>query len=250
MSKLVCPECRHENEPERVYCHNCGARLNRTEAAVAAKNEEAQTIETRERLRRMMDGRAVKARLLALNIAKLLLGSCAAAALILMFLAPDLPQPAERELDLGPQIGLDLENALLQHRGAQLTYNEAQVNNYLANALKRKKTSLLDKPLLEFRRGIAQFGEGTFRMTLERSFLGWPLYTSGFYRASVQDGKIAAATEGGSIGRMPIHPQLMQYADFLVGDSWKALEQDRKQVEKLSAIEFHPQTVVLTTPTH
>ena len=54
--------------------------------------------------------------------------------------------------------------------------------------------------------------------------------------------------EGGMIGRMPIHPQLMRYADFLLGDVWKALEQDEKQVAKFAAIEFHPKTVVLTAP--
>jgi hypothetical protein len=64
----------------------------------------------------------------------------------------------------------------------------------------------------------------------------------------VQNGKIEASGDGGAIGRMPIHPQLMRYADFLFADVWKALELDRKQVEKLAAIEFHPQTVVLTTP--
>ena len=248
VTKLICAECRHENEEERVYCHNCGARLNKPAAAAAARNEEAQTIETRDRLRRMMDNRGVKARQWALNITKVLLGSCIAAALIQMFLPPDLPAPSSKDLVLGPQIGLDLENALLQHRGAQLTYREDQVNSYLGNVLKRKKVSLLDKPLLEFERGVAQFGEGTFRMTLERSFFGLSIYTSGFYRASMQDGKIAATSEGGAIGRMPIHPQLMQYADFLISDAWKAMDQDRKQVEKFAAIEFHPQTVVLTAP--
>jgi hypothetical protein len=59
-----------------------------------------------------------------------------------------------------------VENALVQHRSAQLTYGQDQVNSYLGNVLKRKKTSLLDKPLLEFRRGIAQFDEGSVRMTV------------------------------------------------------------------------------------
>src|SRR5207244_11163987 len=27
---LTCPECRHENEIERIYCHSCGARLDRS----------------------------------------------------------------------------------------------------------------------------------------------------------------------------------------------------------------------------
>ena len=247
MSNVVCPECRHENEPERVYCHNCGARLAGTASNISGKDEEAKRLETRERLRRMMDNRGVRARQLLSNFAKLILGSGVAAALILMFAAPDLP-PAAKELELGPQIGLDIEEALMQRRAIQFTYRQDQVNGYLATALKRKKTSLLDKPLLEFRRGIAQFDEGILRMTVERSFFGCSLYTSAYYRANVENGKIAAISQGGTIGRMPIHPQLMEYADFLFSDVWKALEQDRKQVEKMVAIEFHPQSVVLTPP--
>jgi len=33
MTKIVCGECRHENEAERIYCHNCGERLDRSMAA-------------------------------------------------------------------------------------------------------------------------------------------------------------------------------------------------------------------------
>lgn len=249
-SQLVCPECQHANEPERVYCHNCGAKLNRgPTVTIPGKTDDAETVATRERLRRLMDQRGVLRRRLAFNIGKLILGACVVAALIQMILAPDLPAPAGKELELGPQIGLDLENALLQHRGAQLIYQQDQVNNYFATALKRKKTSILDKPMLEFRRGVAQFDEGVFRMTAERSLFGLSLYTSVFYRANVQDGKITATCEGGMIGRMPIHPLVMQFAGFLLGDVWKALEQDEKQVAKFAAIEFHPKTVVLTAPT-
>ena len=250
MSQLACPECRHENEPERVYCHNCGAKLNRiASSAIPGKTDDAETLATRERLRRMIDPRGVKTRRLIFNIARLILGACLAAVLIQMFLPPDLPAPAGKDLELGPQIGLDLENALMHHRGAQLTYQQDQVNNYLTTALKRKKTSILDKPLLEFRRGVAQFHEGVFHMTAERSVFGLSIYASVFYRVNVQNGKIGAACEGGTIGRMPIHPQLMQYMGFLLGDVWKALEQDEKQVAKFAAIEFHPKTVTLTAPT-
>ena len=249
ISQLVCPECRHANEPERVYCHNCGAKLNRTAPAVIpGKTDDAETVATRERLRRMIEQRGVRTRRMIFNIAKLILGACLAAVVIQMFLAPDLPKAAGKELELGPQIGLDLENALLHHRGTQLIYQQNDVNNYLATALKRKKTSILDKPMLEFRRGVAQFDEGVFRMTAQRSVFGLSLYTSIFYQANVSDGKITAHCEGGMIGRMPIHPLLMRYADFLFGDVWKALEQDEKQLAKFSAIEFHARQVVLTAP--
>jgi hypothetical protein len=246
-TKLVCLECRYENESERIYCHSCGARLSNP--AAAGKSEETRVTEQREHLRRLMDNRGFKVRQCANKISKLLLGSCITAALIQMFLPPDLPAAGSKDLMLGPQINLELEKALYQHNGTQLTYREDQVNSYLGNVLKRKKAALLDKPMLDFQRGVAQIGEGSFRMTLERSFYGLSIYTSGFYRANVQDGKIFAANVGGAIGRMPIHPQLMQYAGFLVSDAWKAMEQDRKAVDKLAAIEFHPQTVVLTAPT-
>ncbi len=249
MSQLVCPECRHENEAERVYCHNCGAKLNRIAGApIPGKTDDADTVATRERLRRLLDPSGVKTRLLLFNIARLILGACLAAVLIQMFLAPDLPASAEKNLVLGPQIGLDLEKAITQHSGTQLTYQQDQVNNYLGNVLKNKKASLLDKPFLEFRRGVAQFDEGVFRMTVERSIFGCSLYTSAFYRANVQNGHATGVSDGGMIGRMPIHPELMQYADFLLGDVWKALAQDEKKVAKFSAIEFHPKTVVLTAP--
>jgi hypothetical protein len=246
MTKLLCPECRHENEPERVYCHNCGARLNRT-GGVPGKSDGATTAETQKRLRRMMDPRGFRARQLLFNVVKLILGSCVAAALIQMLLPPDLPVES-KTLDLGSQIGLDLEKAITEHHGAQLRYTQDQVNSYLTTVLKRKKTTLLDKPFLEFQRGVAALEEGALRFTAERSFLGYPLYTTASYSVSLQNGKIAAPSRGGSIGRMPIHPQLMQFTDVLLADVWKALELDRKQIAKLAAIELHPQTVVLTAP--
>ena len=247
ITKLICPECRYENEAERVYCHGCGARLCKP-VAEAAKNEEAQTIETRERLRRMMDNRGVKARQWATNIAKLLLGSCIAAALIQIFLPPDLPAPTGKEMLLGPQIGLELENALFQHRGAQVTYREDQVNSYLGTVLKRKKVSLLDKPMLDFERGsraVRRRHVSDDAGTL--LFRPFDLHIRVLSRECTKR-KNRGHERGRRVGRMPIHPQLMQYAGFLFSDAWKAMEQDRKQVEKFAAIEFHPQTVVLTAP--
>jgi len=41
----------------------------------------------------------------------------------------------------------------------------------------------------------------------------------------------------------------MKYGDVLFTDLWKALDRERKLVAKLAAIEFHPQTVVLTAAT-
>jgi hypothetical protein len=59
------------------------------------------------------------------------------------------------------------------------------------------------------------------------------------------NGKITAANLGGYIGRMPIHPALMKYADVLLGKAWECVARERNSVARLAGIEFHPQSVTL-----
>lgn len=247
MNKLICPDCRHENEPERVYCHNCGARLSGallTKKEPAAKEETP--AETRKRLQGMINPKGEKFRAGLRQVGKLIAASIFAAAIIEILSAPELP--ARREFkELGPQINLDLENAVMSHNGATMVYSEDDVNGYLAAALKRKKKDL-DKPLLTFENGFANFDTGVIRFTASRSLFGYPLYSAAFYKVALHDGKLDAHNCGGALGRLPIHPALMKYADFVFADIWKALAQDQKQVAQLSAIEFRPKSVALTAP--
>jgi hypothetical protein len=241
MIKLVCPECRRENEPERIYCHDCGARLDRTALAkIAPKGENAQ--ETQRRLRTMLDPQRAKMRHLFFKTSKMILGALATAALVQMVLPPDLPARAKTG-DFPPQINLDLENAVLNHQTAPLQYTEVQVNAYLGSALKSKQAAL--SKLLQFERATVSFDETACRVTAERSLFGISVYTSTSSKVSVQNGTLNATNTGGSIGRLPIHPLIMKYGDALFADLWAALDREKKSVAKMGTIEFHPQAVVL-----
>jgi hypothetical protein len=242
MIKLICPECRRENEPERIYCHDCGARLDRSALAkVVPKGEEPE--DTQRRLRSMLDPQRVKIRMMFFKVSKLILGSCALAALVQMLLPPDVP-PRVKSVDFPPQINLELENASMNHSVTPLRYTEAQVNAYLGNALKSKQTAL--SKLLQFERAIVNFDEGVCRITAERSLYGYSIFTATSSKVTLQDGKVVASNNGGSIGRLPIHPALMKYGDLIFSDLWTALEREKKSTSKMGAIEFHPQAVVLS----
>ena len=242
MIKLVCPECRRENEPERIYCHHCGARLDRTALAkIAPKGEDAK--ETQKRLRTMLDPQRAKIRHLFFKTSKVILGALATAAIIQMILPPDMP-PRPKTGDFPPQITLDMENALLNHSAAPLQYTEAQVNAYLGSALKSKQTAL--SKLLQFERAIVKFDENVCAITAERSLFGFSLFTTTSSKVSLQNGTVSTTNNGGSIGRLPVHPMLMKYADPLFSDLWTALDRERKAISKMGAIEFRPQAVVLT----
>ena len=243
MIKLVCPECRRENEPERIYCHDCGARLDRSALAkIAPQGEDAK--ETQRRLRSMLDPQRAKMRLMFFKVSKLILGALALAAVIVMVLPPlDLPANLKSD-EFPPQINLDLENAAMSRGAAPLRYTDAQVNAYLGNALKSKQAAL--SKLLKFERALVSFDEGVCRITAERSLFGFSLFTATSSKVALDNGKVVASNIGGSIGRMPLHPMVMKYGDIIFSDLWTALDREKKAVAKMGGIEFQPQTVILT----
>lgn len=240
MTKLVCGECRHENEAERIYCHNCGERLDRS--AAAAQKPMVDPTETHRRLQKMLEPPS-RVRHNFFAVSKLVLAAVAAAALVEMALPPELPAPTKI---VSPQIDLDLENAHL--RPSPLEYSQDQINAYLAYRLISKKAALT-YPFLTFVRATASFREGACTIGVERSLFGYSIFSRTSHRVDTSAGKIAAPNVGGWIGRLPIHPAIMQLGDIIFADLWSALERERKLIAKMGAVNFHDGSVTITAPT-
>jgi len=243
LTKLVCPECRLENESERIYCHECGARLDRS-ALIKQKGKEEDPKATQRRLHSMFDPRRAKLRKDFFNISKVILGAVLIATLVQMLRAPDLPESKGASGILPAQINLDLENAAMDPRIGALRYSEDQVNAYLVYTLKGKQAAL--SKYVQFDRAVIAFGEASCRATVQRSLYGLPVFTTASFAPQIQNGAVVVKSHGGSIGRMPIHPMLMQYGDFLFTDVRTAVERERKSLSKLGAVELHPQSIVVT----
>jgi hypothetical protein len=191
----------------------------------------------------MLDPQRAKMRLMFFKVSKLILGALLLAALIQMLLPPDVPARVKSD-EFPPQINLDLENAATSRGAAPLRYTETQVNLYLGNTLKSKQAAL--SKVLQFERALVNFDEGVCRITAERSLFGYSLFTATSSKVAIENGKLVPSNVGGSIGRMPIHPMMMKYADIIFSDLWTALDREKKAVAKMGAIEFQPQTVILT----
>ena len=240
MTKIVCGECRHENEAERIYCHNCGERLDRS--AAAAQKPMVDPTETHRRLQKML-GPPSRVRHNFFAVSKLVLAAVAAAALVEMALPPELPAPTKI---VSPQIDLDLENAHL--RPSPLEYSQDQINAYLTYRLISKKKALT-YPFLTFVRATASFREGACTIAMERSLFGYSIFSRTSHRVETNAGKIAATNVGGWIGRLPIHPVVMQFGDIIFADLWSALDRERKLIGKMGAVNFHESSVTISAPT-
>ena len=243
MSKLICPDCQHENETERIYCHHCGARLDRTGVIKERGSEEEASERSRQHLKKMFDPNRGRWKYIARRWVKMLLGAFCLAVVIVLLLPPDLP-PAPKQADFAPMINMDIVSALSSQQPASLVYSEEQVNSYLASLLKRKD-SPAQQGILPLRRLFVQFQEGQCNIHTERRLFGLSLYGGSAYRVALEGGQIKTSNVGGYIGRMPIHPMVMKYAHVLFGKAWQTLERERKSVARLAGIEFHPQSVTL-----
>lgn len=239
--QLTCPECQRQNEAERIYCHDCGARLDRSVLA-DRKTAKAETAEDlHKRMRGMFSQRRIKARLAFFKTVKVLLAAIAAAALVVILIPPDVPSAVKTET-LPPQINLNLETLTESRQPQTMQFAEADVNAYVGNVMKRKKEKL-EHPLLDFERAILEFSEGNCRMTLERSIFGYSIFTSGDYDVQVKDGKITATPKSAAIGRMPIHPSALPYAGFLFSDAVAVMDREHKLLNKVGSIQLHDKMV-------
>lgn len=243
--QLTCPECHRENEPERIYCHDCGARLDRSVLA----NRKTSKMETSEELHKRMLGmfnqRRLKARLFVLKVAKIVLAAGVTAALVEILIPPDVPPPVKTET-LPPQINLSLENLAESKQPQTVQFSEENVNAYLANALKHKKDKLAHL-LLAFERATVQFSEANCRVTMERSIFGYSIFSSGDYDLQISNGKVIATPKGAAIGRMPIHPSVLPYAGFLFSDAVAAMDRDHKLLNKMGSIQLHDKIVEVSS---
>jgi hypothetical protein len=242
MIKLVCPECRRENEPERIYCHDCGARLDRSVLAKAPQKAENPGA-TQKRVKSMFDPRGALLKKRFFDVSKLILGALVAAAVIQMIRTPDLPEPPKSSM-LPIQVSLDIENATMTPGSPPLRYTEEQINQYLSYSLKSKQTVL--SKYLDFGRAVVFFEQDLCRLVVERSLYGVPLSTSTYFSAAIESDTLVLKNRGGAIGRMPVHPLLMQYSGLLFSDLAAVTERERKSIAKLAAVDLEPKLLVLT----
>jgi hypothetical protein len=243
--QLTCPECRRDNEAERIYCHDCGARLDRSALAGRMSGKKETSEELHKRMQGMFSQRRVRARLIFVKIAKLVLIACATAAAVVILIPPDLPPPVKSE-GFPAQINLSLETLTESRQPQSMQFSEESVNAYLANALKRKKEKL-NHPLIDFERAIVAFTEGNCRVTIERSIFGYSIFTSGDYAVQIEGGKVTASPRSGAIGRMPINPSVMPYAGFLFSDAVAAMDREHKLLNKLGSIQLHEKEIVVAS---
>lgn len=243
MSNLTCGDCGYSNEPERVYCHNCGAKLDRSVLPedVRKPSDSAETV--RRRVKKFTNpGRFTFGRLVKMIFSAGLYGFLAATLISAILPPKDLPAPVHDTLD-APIVSQEMEDAV--KAGRPVGFTQAQINAYLARVIRAQKSD----SWVKYERTFVRLQPGLAWTTLQFSVFGYPLYDTVGCRMPIVDGKPVPESAGGYFGRLPIHPSIMPLLTKPFQTLWEALKEERKLLDRMKATEISEKGVLLIPDT-
>ena len=238
---LACKQCGYENESERVYCHNCGSKLDRSVLPEATRQTSESSGAVRRRIRDLSNpGRFTLSRLLKMIFSAVLYGFIAAA-LIAAALPPSEVPPRVETLE-APEVTSLIEKSLGSRQ--PITFSQDQLNEYLSRTIRARKS----ENWMKYERTFVRLRPGTAWTSLEFSLFDYPLYATVGYDPVREGGKIVAKNVGGYLGRLPVHPVLMPYLTSPFQTLWDALKHEREMLARMQAVRVADQAVTLVPP--
>lgn len=245
-ANLPCEQCGYLNEPERVYCHNCGSKLDRSLLPKADKKKQEDPEVARKRISKMTNpnsnsvGRQVKA------FFKATLGAVAVAALIVMAKTPDgVPDP-KQTLSVPRLVSSDMMEALESTSPRAISFNDDEINAYLKKVVKPVDGWI---PGTRLDRIIVNNFPGTLRLIQEESVFGFAIYGVEDFQLSVENGKFVSKVIGLHIGRLPVDPGFfhMVQGDGLLGMVGEMFQRERKQMDQMQNVILQKGQITLVT---
>lgn len=241
---IKCNDCGHDNEAERVYCHNCGSKLDRS---LLPKPEEKKHFETPEQTRRrvgnMMNpkGNWVKRDVKALF--KTLIFAALVAALVLVFWPPERPDLGKIEPDYTLRSQWE-DQMLTKAQSTVVEYKQEDMNRFL-KTLKGGEGAI---PGVKFKSACVRINDQAITLFVERDAWGFAtLWSSVDYKPVVKDGKLLFEVKGVHFGRLGVHPSATFAHGWGAEAVLKSLQKDFGKTERVQSIQLRNGVVTLTT---
>jgi hypothetical protein len=244
ISTLTCKECGYNNEPERVYCHNCGAKLDRSVLPKEEQIRREPPEKARRRIMRMTNPGSNPVKDAILTAIKTIVYAVIVAAIVLMALEPDGVPPKKGNLS-SRMVSSDLMELVRTPQPRSTTFTQAELNYFLGN-VHTKAHGLI--PGVTYSRTFCNLEPGLARITLERSFWGYPMYFSSYYHAEATNGVFIAANVGGAIGRLPVPTAAWKYLEpYLLKDIQETFKTEIGQLKQVGSLQIEKQKLTLVS---
>lgn len=247
-STLTCSECAFVNEVQRVYCHQCGTKLDRSVLPKPEEKNEESIEKTRSRILKMANPNLTGWRTELKTLRTMLLYAFIIAGLVQLLRPPEsLPGPPNPD-SIPRMISSELSEALEAPQAQTLQLTEEDINQYLRSTLRSKAKAIL--PGVHFERAYVRLEPGSIFIGLEQAVLGYPIYSGIRYQIGVEKGQFVARSNGGSFGRIAVHPVAMRGLSIAFSSLFGALKREHDQMRKMSEVTVEQGRITLVTKGH
>jgi len=253
---IACKECGHVNEGERVYCHNCGAKLDRS-VLLTVKQQKETPEQKQRRIKKAMSPTAGLPRILLKALAQAVAAGAIMALILDLVLPPPgvPPMPKKGEfLDI-LQLDLALENLAMAPAGVRISMKEAEINAYLNSKVRLKYDGNIFQSATAFQRTFVRLASGQIQITMQTALLDYPLYFSaryGLHIDSIRNAKgeveqgVVATPLGASIGRLHLPAQVVEYAGYVFEPLWNSLNREHRLLDHVGSIDIRRDEIVFS----
>ncbi len=240
---LKCNKCGFDNELGRIFCHQCGSKLDLNQIKPPSRGGP--------KIRRK--GRMTPAKFARIVIELIFL----LVALWGVYLACQTPEvrpfkPTNSQLLAADDKRLVLEQMVQQSRPASVEVSATELNAFISSmSFEKSKGTGMEVVPLALR---ADLGEGTVELSFlgelhSGDYLSKKLYISYTGAPTVEDGAFDFKPVSATVGELPIHPALLQATPFVQGvfeRLFSRLDNERSVLDQLTSIEVHRDRVVFT----
>ena len=246
---LICPKCGNDNELGRIFCHQCGDRLDISSIKPPS---------VAERKRRLFKAEAIRNIRFLVNL--VILGVLILVVALICLTPPVVPtQSSNTELVASDTKRMELDRIGRGKKGGQVTVTEAQLNAFFNQRPFRTATGAgieltpialrihlnESRVQMEFL-GATQFGS-YFEKKLYLAYEGQPI---------LRAGKFGFKPTGGWIGRLPVHPLILRITSFFesrFGRLFNEFSSEKELLDTLTAIDVTQESVTFVraaSPAH
>ena len=239
---ITCPKCNFDNELGRIFCHQCGSKLDLDK--IKAPTQGA-------KMRRQA---AVGTRKIIRTGIELAIAGGVIFGIWLVCVVPDFRpiKPTNAELVSADIKRLDLGQLVSGRKPGVMEVTEGELNTFL-NTLgleKPKAAGIVFAPVM----ARADFSDGTVKVSyLGELRLGTAVRKQFCFglagTPTAGQGTFMFKPTGAWIGRLPIHPKLIELTGFYqsyFASFFAELDNERKSLDKLSSIAVTHEKAVLT----
>ncbi len=241
---LKCGACGHENEPERVYCHNCGQKLDRTVLpTLEPKKEQEEHEKAHKHVEKMMSPvRGSFLRDLKTGVSVLIFAA-AVAAMFLFWQTPEGVPPEKSDAIPDRDVGELWQRMMSAPNAVSVTFTEDELNHYLKRSIKAVESAV---PGVKFKRTFVKLEPGLLTLTVEREMWGFGMFSSMSYSyRATADNELAVEVVGVRFGKLGLHPALKFAGEFSIGSVFKAFEKEKSNLSRLADVKVGKASITL-----